>query len=186
MRARLPWVLAAALVGCGDGTATTTVDARPAGADAPAAAADAPAVAADARAGAPDAAVLPDAAVALGDLDLQLADFGSLAGFMTPPGRSYLVANPLGHEAEALAAASSPTGGSFPVGSIVEVQAAEVMVKRRAGWNAATRDWEFFRVRFASDGTPQAFEVRGAQETACFTCHSSVSSATWDFMCDHP
>ena len=61
-----------------------------------------------------------DAAVE--DLAMSLADFANIQGYMTPTGRRYRVANPLGHEAEALAAASSPTGGSFPVGSIVAAQ----------------------------------------------------------------
>jgi hypothetical protein len=121
------------------------------------------------------------------DLDMRLADFANIQGLTQPPGRSYLVANPLGHESEALAVASSATGGTFPVGSIVEVQPSEVMVKRRKGFNAATNDWEFFGIQFASDGrTPQNFTVRGKEETSCFQCHQSVSSPKWDFICQHP
>jgi hypothetical protein len=121
------------------------------------------------------------------DLDLQLADFKDIPGFATPPGRSYRVANPLGHEAEALAAAAAPAGGTFPVGSIVEIQPTEVMVKRRRGFDATTNDWEYFGITFATDGvTPVAFSVRGVEETACYGCHSTMSSATWDFMCEHP
>lgn len=121
------------------------------------------------------------------DLDMSLADFANIQGLTRPPGRSYLVANPLGHESEALAVASSATGGAFPVGSIVEVQPSEVMVKRRRGWSAATNDWEFFGIQFAPDGrTPQSFTVRGKEETSCFQCHQSVSSPTWDFICQHP
>jgi hypothetical protein len=152
------------------------------------AAADAAVVAAaDAAVAPPDAA--PPDAVPVEDLDLQLADFPNFSmfpGLQMAPGRGYQVANPLGHQAEALAVASSPTGGTFPVGSIVLVQSSEVMVKRRRGWNATTRDWEFFRIRFGPGGVPQAFEVRGAEETGCFSCHAAVSSATWDLICDHP
>ena len=121
------------------------------------------------------------------DLDMRLADFANIQGLTLPPGRSYLVANPLGHESEALAVASSATGGVFPVGSIVEVQPSERMVKRRRGFNASTNDWEFFGIQFAPDGrTPQNFAVRGKEETSCFQCHQSVSSPTWDFICQHP
>ena len=121
------------------------------------------------------------------DLDMTLADFASIQGLTQPPGRSYRVANPLGHESEALAVASSATGGVFPVGSIVEVQPSEVMVKRRRGWSASTNDWEFFGIQFAPDGrTPQSFAVRGKEETSCFQCHQSISSPTWDFICQHP
>jgi hypothetical protein len=127
----------------------------------------------------------PDAAVE--DLDMTLADFAKIQGFMTPTGRQYRVANSLGHEAEALAAASSPTGGNFPVGSIVEAQATEVMVKRRVGFDATTNDWEFFGITFAADGaTPESFNQRGTEQTTCFMCHQMVSSITWDYMCDHP
>jgi hypothetical protein len=121
------------------------------------------------------------------DLDMKLQDFANIQGLRHPAGRNYLVANPLGHESEALAVASSPTGGTFPVGSIVEVQPREVMVKRRRGFNPPTNDWEFFAITFASDGkTPRSFAVRGKQETSCFQCHSSLSSLTWDYMCQHP
>jgi hypothetical protein len=120
------------------------------------------------------------------DLDMKLADFAHIPGLQKPAGRSYRVANPLGHESEALAVASSPQGGAFPVGSIVEIQPSEVMVKRRKGFNATTNDWEFFAVDFAPDGTPRSFRVRGTQETACFSCHRSVSSLKWDFICQHP
>jgi hypothetical protein len=121
------------------------------------------------------------------DLDMKLEDFGQISGLAQPPGRSYFVANPLGHEAEALAVASSASGGTFPVGSIVELGPGEVMVKRRKGFNEATNDWEFFGVAFAADGrTPQSFTLRGTQDTSCFRCHSTVSSRTWDFVCQHP
>ena len=126
-----------------------------------------------------------DAAVE--DLAMSLADFANIQGYMTPTGRRYRVANPLGHEAEALAAASSPTGGSFPVGSIVAAQPTEVMVKRRAGFDATTNDWEFFGITLAADGTtPESFNQRGTEQTSCFECHQMVSSITWDYMCDHP
>ena len=118
---------------------------------------------------------------------MRLEDFGKIQGLMQPPGRSYLVANSLGHESEALAVASSATGGSFPVGSIVEIQPSEVMVKRRKGFNAPTNDWEFFAIEFAPDGTtPQSIALRGTEATACFQCHQQVSSQKWDFICEHP
>jgi hypothetical protein len=121
------------------------------------------------------------------DLDMRLQDFANIQGLRRPAGRSYRVANPLGHEDEALVVASSATGGTFPVGSIVEIQPSEVMVKRRKGFNGPTNDWEFFALNFASDGrTPRSFAVRGVQETACFQCHRVVSSLKWDFVCEHP
>jgi hypothetical protein len=177
MRSSLALLLVS-LGACGDkGDAVTpdAVDARPAMPDAASGTADAP------------IAFPPDAPGIVEDLDMQLADFKDIPGFMMPAGRSYRVANLLGHEAEALAAASSPTGGTFPVGSLVEVNHGEVMVKRRVGFNATTHDWEYFGIAYAPDGvTPASFSVRGVEETQCFMCHSVMSSPQWDFMCDHP
>src|SRR5215468_4827581 len=85
----------------------------------------------------------PDALVAAEDLDLTVDALAAVTGWTTPAGRTYQVANPLGHEAEALAVAASATGGSWPVGSVVEAQPSEVMVKRRAGFDPTTADWEF-------------------------------------------
>jgi hypothetical protein len=103
-----------------------------------------------------------------------------------PAGRRYFVANPLGHQAEAVAVASSATGGTFPVGTVVQIVPSEVMVKRRKGFDATMNDWEFFRVAFAADGTPEELTVRGTHETPCFKCHQRVSSPQWDFICEHP
>jgi hypothetical protein len=129
----------------------------------------------------------PDAAASVEDLDMSPADFTALRELTPVPGRNYRVANPLGHLDEALAVAASPTGGEFPVGTVVLASRVEPMVKRRRGWNPATRDWEFFSVNLAPDGvTALSFAVRGREETPCFSCHASVSSPTWDFICDHP
>lgn len=134
----------------------------------------------------PDATRAVDAAPGVEDLDLSIASYNALT-LTAVPGRGYGVANPLGHLGEAIAVGSSPTGGEFPVGTVVLANRAEPMVKRRRGWNPATHDWEFFSAALASDGvTAVSFTVRGREETACFQCHASVSSATWDFMCDHP
>ncbi len=59
---------------------------------------------ADAPSAPPDARPAVDAPVgdaAPEDLDLTIADLVDLQGLMQPVGRSYRVANPLGHEAEA-------------------------------------------------------------------------------------
>ena len=49
-----------------------------------------------------------------------------------------------GPSVEALAVARSPKGGKFPVGTLIQLVPQEAMVKRRAGFNPATHDWEFF------------------------------------------
>jgi|SRR5215468_4621246 len=176
MRGVPAWILAAALAGCSSDAASS---------DGPIADAPVSSAADAASRDAPDAASA-DAGHVVEDLDMQLADFASIPGLTMASGRSYSVANPLGHEAEALAAASSPTGGNFPVGSIVEAQRGEVMVKRRAGFDPTTNDWEFFGVDFDGNGKPTSFNTRGTESTACFMCHSMVSTVKWDYVCDHP
>src|SRR5215470_7559981 len=99
---RPAWILSVALAACGSDMSTSDGPIP----DAPASnAADAPARDAPAR-DAPAA----DAGSVVEDLDMQLADFASIPGLTMASGRSYFVANPLGHEAAALAAASSPSG----------------------------------------------------------------------------
>src|SRR5215468_1311654 len=99
MRGVPGWILAAALAACSSDMASS---------DGPSA--DAP-VASAADAASRDAAS-GDGGTVVEDLDMNLADFASIPGLTMASGRSYSVANPLGHEAEALAAASSPTGGN--------------------------------------------------------------------------
>src|SRR5262249_19346513 len=65
----------------------------------------------------PDARVIPAIDAPVEDLGMALADFANIPGLMPVPARNYRVANPLGHEAEAIAVASSPTGGH--IGSLV-------------------------------------------------------------------
>lgn len=176
---RPAWFLSVALAACSSDMSSSDGPIP----DAPASsAADAP----SRDAAAPDAAsASPDAGSVATDLDMQVADFANLPLTM-PSGRSYYVANLLGHEAEALAVATSATGGDFPVGTIVEVQRSEAMVKRRAGFDPTTNDWEFFGVDFDMNGKPTSFNLRGTESTACFMCHSMVSTVQWDYMCDHP
>lgn len=145
-------------------------------------AADAPSLSRDAPT--PDAAAADAGSVAT-DLDMQVADFADLP-LMMPSGRGYYVANLLSHEAEALAVGSSATGGNFPVGTVVELQRSEAMVKRRAGFDPTTNDWEFFGIDFDMNGKPVSFNLRGTESTDCFMCHSMLSTVQWDYMCDHP
>jgi hypothetical protein len=52
--------------------------------------------------------------------------------------------------------------GAYPVGSVLQLVPNEVMVKREKGFNAATRDWEFFDLNLTPDGS--TIRVRGFQE----------------------
>ena len=58
--------------------------------------------------------------------------------------RQFYVENLLGNLDATLAVANSATGGTYPPGSVIQLVPGEAMVKRDKGFNAVTRDWEFF------------------------------------------
>ncbi len=74
--------------------------------------------------------------------------------------------------------------GNYPVGSVLQLVPNEVMVKREKGFNATTRDWEFFDLNLTPDGS--TIRARGFQEVNnrfggnCFTCHVKAR-AEFDF-----
>src|ERR1700729_3775647 len=78
--------------------------------------------------------------------------------------------------------------GNYPVGSVLQLVPNEVMVKREQGFNATTRDWEFFDLNLAPDGS--TIRVRGFQDVNnrfggnCFTCHVKAR-AEFDLVCDN-
>ncbi len=95
--------------------------------------------------------------------------------------------NQLGHTAEALSVARSPDGGTFPVGTIVQLVPTEASVKRGAGFNAQSNDWEFFSLGVSATGT--TIKARGGGATvvnfaneSCLNCHDKAA-AQWDFIC---
>ena len=85
------------------------------------------------------------------DLDMKPTDFRSLST-MTKV-RGFFVDNRLGHLEEALRVANSPSGGVYPVGTIIQLVPQEAMVKRRKGWSPKTNDWEFFFLSTSATGT---------------------------------
>lgn len=102
--------------------------------------------------------------------------------------RGFFIDNRLGHLDEALAVANSPTGGRYPVGTVIQLVPQEAMVKRRAGWNPSTKDWEFFFLKVSAEGTVIA--TRGADQVVnrfggnCASCHSAAQPQ-FDFVCEH-
>jgi hypothetical protein len=78
--------------------------------------------------------------------------------------------------------------GDYPVGSVLQLVPTEVMVKREQGFNAATRDWEFFELNVSAAGS--TIRARGFQEVNnrfggnCFTCHVKAH-AEYDLVCDN-
>ena len=157
------------LAGCGGDD-----DAEP-GADAAGAQADA---------GAADAGASIDGGAGE-DLDMQAADFGCIRDGTQV--RSFFVTNPLGHLDEALAVADSKSGGTYPVGTVIQLIPLEAMVKRREGWDPSTGDWEFFSLSVAATETTilqrGGADVQNSFGGNCFECHS-MAAPQWDLVCE--
>ena len=114
---------------------------------------------------------------------MQASDFTNLHD-MTKV-RGFYVDNRLGHLEQTLAVANSPKGGTYPVGTILQLVPQEAMVKRRKGFDPATKDWEFFFLDDRATGTK--IVTRGADDVVnrfggnCAACHSRGRrpSSTW-------
>jgi hypothetical protein len=164
-------LLTASLAGCGDDEPETTADAAVA--------------AIDGAPGAADAAETIDGATATEDLDMTEADFECILGWDKV--RRFRVTNMLGHLEETLAVAGSANGGAYPVGTVLQLIPTEAMVKRRAGFNPASNDWEFFALEVNARGTTIA--ARGTTEVVnqfngnCFDCHV-LAEPQWDLICE--
>ena len=120
------------------------------------------------------------------DLNVTAGDFRNLAT-MTKV-RGFYVSNRLGHLRQALKVANSPTGGVYPVGTIIQLVPQEAMVKRRKGFNRASHDWEFFFLQTTAQGT--MILNRGTTSVVnrfggnCQSCHSAAVPR-FDFVCEH-
>ncbi len=135
----------------------------------------------------------PDAGV-VEDLELQASDFSCILDW--PQVGHLRVLNPLGHQAEAEAVAADPNGGTYPVGTILQVFAVEAMVKRRPGFDPSSNDWEFFALAVDEQGT--TITARGGADIVnpdpninpdgltCRDCHQEAE-AKFDLVChtDH-
>ena len=101
--------------------------------------------------------------------------------------RHFYVDNLAGNLAGTVKVAQAATG-DYPVGSVLQLVPTEVMVKRGKGFNATTRDWEFFELNLTPEGS--AIRTRGFQEVNnrfggnCFTCHVKAR-AEFDLVCDN-
>jgi hypothetical protein len=118
-------------------------------------------------------------------VEITPASFGCIRDMK--PVRGFYVSNLLGNTDATLAVANSPTGGVYPVGSLVQLVPTEAMVKREPGFNPATKDWEYFELVVAPAGT--TINVRGATEVvnrfggSCQTCHAQAK-AEFDMICE--
>ena len=105
---------------------------------------------------------------------------------MTPV-RHFFVDNLLGDLDATIAVAESTDGGVYPPGSVVQLVPTEVMVKHRPGWNAATRDWEFFELDVSEAGS--SIRNRGFVDVVnrfggnCFGCHVKAEPR-FDLICE--
>jgi hypothetical protein len=103
------------------------------------------------------------------------------------PVRGFYVANLDGNLKGTLAAANATDGAVYPPGSVVQLVPTEVMVKREAGFNAATKDWEFFELDVA-DGK-STIRTRGFVDVVnrfggnCFACHIKARPE-FDLICE--
>ena len=119
------------------------------------------------------------------DFEAQATDFQNLHT-MTKV-RGFYIDNRLGHLDEALAVANSPRGGTYPVGTIIQLVPQEAMVKREQGFSPATRDWEFFFLSVSPAGTE--IQTRGAADVVnrfggnCASCHQGAE-ARFDGVCE--
>lgn len=102
------------------------------------------------------------------------------------PVRGYYVGNLLG-DVDASVAVAMKGEGDYPVGSVVQLVPGEAMVKHAPGFNAATKDWEFFELDALPTGTK--IKVRGTTEAVnqfggnCLTCHAQAE-AKYDMICE--
>jgi hypothetical protein len=124
---------------------------------------------------------------AVEDVDAGPADFDCLQNSeWTAVGLSQYK-NVLGHTDEMLAVARSLDGGTFPVGTIVQLIPNEASVKRHAGFNAASNDWEFFSLNPTAAGTTIVARGGGASVInfageSCLNCHDKAAPQ-WDLIC---
>lgn len=101
--------------------------------------------------------------------------------------RHFYVDNLLGELEATKAVAESTTGGVYPPGSVVQLVPTEAMIKHRSGWNAATRDWEFFELDVTPEGS--AIRNRGFVDVVnrfdgnCFGCHIKAEER-FDLICE--
>jgi hypothetical protein len=120
------------------------------------------------------------------DLDMQAEDFECIADWMQV--RGFRITNKLGHLTEAIAVAENDEGGVFPVGTILQHLPTEAMVKRRAGFSAETKDWEFFILSLSQAGETTIVQrgttdVQAQGMDPCASCHSDVPDQ-FDFVCN--
>lgn len=119
-------------------------------------------------------------------LDMIDADSFQCIRDLTPV-RRFFVGNLKGDLDATLEAARSETGAVYPPGSIIQLVPGEAMVKREAGFNEATKNWEFFELDVSAEGT--SIRGRGHEDIVnrfggnCLECHAQARPE-WDLVCE--
>ncbi len=132
-----------------------------------------------------DAPATVAGAAARKPLEISAASFGCIRDMKAV--RGFYVTNLLGDMDATLAAANAPDGAAYPPGSLVQLVPGEAMVKHYPGFNAATKDWEFFELDVTASGA--TIRVRGTTEAVnqfggnCLACHAKAE-AKWDMICE--
>jgi hypothetical protein len=129
--------------------------------------------------------VLISQALLAADADITAGDFRCITDMKKV--NHFYVDNLYGNVEATVKVASSKTGGVYPPGSVVQLVPTEVMVKRDPGFNAATKDWEFFELGVSPQGTEivarGVADVNNSSGGNCFGCHVKARPE-WDMICD--
>jgi hypothetical protein len=119
------------------------------------------------------------------DTELTAADLDCILGW--PKVRRFRITNKLGDVDASLAVANQPGSGDYPPGTVIQLVPHEVMVKRRAGFSAASNDWEFLFLEVAAEGA--TIKARGTTDVIngfggnCLSCHNAAERK-YDFVCE--
>jgi hypothetical protein len=119
------------------------------------------------------------------DLDMTAADFDCILNWEKV--RLFRITNKLGNLDASLAAANNPGTGDYPVGTVIQLVPTEAMVKRKAGFSDASKDWEFFFLEVSDMGTK--IVSRGTTDVVngfggnCLNCHAKAMPQ-YDFVCE--
>jgi hypothetical protein len=123
---------------------------------------------------------------AVEDVVVIASDFKPLAEMTRV--RGFFVDNVAGDLDGTLAVANDPEGGTYPVGTVIQLIPQEAMVKRAPGFDPGSNDWEFFTLDVTATGT--TIVTRGGSEvinrfsgTSCADCHSAAEPQ-FDFVCE--
>ena len=101
--------------------------------------------------------------------------------------RGIFVDNLLGNVAATVAVAQSPSGKSYPPGTLIQVIPTVAMVKHQPGTSPETNDWEFIDLDVTADGARiygRGFaDMKMRNGPTCISCHQPAK-ASWDLICE--